>query len=127
MLLSPRRGVNEEPRFVQIGYVCRKAAHCVRYQTPKGSASIPQTESTFVDKARCHGASIAQSARTLPLAAIFGIQEEMQWQTDPNPAVVAWAMARESVQSGNLLESPLGQKQRHQRSEFRDSQAGRPE
>ena len=33
----PHESVLLASRFVQIGHVCRKAAHYVRYQTPKGS------------------------------------------------------------------------------------------
>ena len=55
------------------------------------------------------------------------ITEELQWQTDIDPAEVAWAIAPESVQFASSQELLHGPNPNHQRSGYRVSLDGRQE
>ena len=120
------KGCTEKPlRFVQIGYVCRKAAHYVRYQTPQGSDNHPINQ--------IHIRGLGPVSRYLHdvvgsetlLAVIPEIQEKLQWQTDTGPVEVAWALVRERGHCASFLESLHGQIPNLKKLEFRASLDGK--
>ena len=100
----------------------------MRYQTPKGYAQHPAN--WFYIR------GIGPVSRYLPSAVgpeyaacgvFLVITEELQWQTDTDPAEVAWAIAPENELSASTRELLRGQIPNHPWSECKDSLDGRQE
>ena len=112
-------------RFVQIGYVSRKAAHYVRYQTPQGSENHPTNQIHIRGSGPVSRSLHDVAGPEPPLAGIPEILEELQWQTDTGPVEVAWALALERGHCASFPESLHGQIRSLKKSEYRASLDGK--